>query len=442
MFQPRARPTYAFLLVLLTACGSGEDTGPSGQVGLQLATTTTGTEPDDDGYTIVVDGSAHGTIGPNAHVTLTDIGPGDHTVELSQIQFNCATLGAFTRPVTLSESSGAAVDYDVQCDAQSRSRIAYSSPSDSAADTDVFIANADGSEPENLSDLVGAIRVRDSQKPVTWSGDGQKMAFTRSDGALYTANADGTGLVQLAPEGFSPLWSRDGRTVAFRVHEPIVDPCCVGSNVFVVEPGASVPVKVTHEPFIVFYDFAMSGGIVAFEYGGTSSVSTVHADDTGLTPITGPDICCLQRPSLSPDGSMVAYYAYDETQEFGTISYDIFVSPTDGSSPPVNITNASGDDFAPAWSPDGTRIAYINSPGDFSFAQGSLYVVDADGSHRMSLTPNDVATDPTWSPDGTRIAYTGFISGEPHVYVANADGSGRQDITPGRPSARPTWTGR
>jgi dipeptidyl aminopeptidase/acylaminoacyl peptidase len=440
MFVTHARCACGLLIAVLTACGS-DDIGPGGQLGLQLTTTTTGTQPDDDGYTIMVDGSAHGTIGPNDHVDLTDIAPGDHTVELSQIQFNCATLGAFTRPVTLSGSSGASLDYDVQCDAQSRSRIAYSSPSDSVADVEVIVANADGSDPESLTDLVGAIRLRDTQQAVSWSGSGELMAFTRSDGALYMANADGTGATQVAPEGFSPSWSRDGRKLAFRVHEPSGDPCCPTSNVYVAEIGAGQPVKVTHEPLLVVYDFARSGDIVAFEYDVTSKVSTVHADVTGLTPLTGQNVCCLQHPSLSPDGSMVAYYAFDETGDLNTTGYDIFVSPTDGSSPPVDITHADGQDFAPVWSPDGSRIAYINSP-DNLFAQGSLYVVDADGSHRTNLTPNDSATDPTWSPDGTRIAYTGYISGEPHVYVANADGSGRQDITSGRPSSRPTWTGR
>jgi Tol biopolymer transport system component len=446
MFPPIARYGSAFLAVLLGACGSSEGTDPGGNAGLQFATTTTGTQPDDDGYTIVVDGSPHGTIGPNDQVTVTDIDPGDHTVELSQIQFNCATLGAFTRPVTLSASAGAAVDYSVQCDDSSRSRISYSTD---IFDAEIFVANADGTDPQSLTDLVGAIRVPNPQQPVNWSGDGSKMAFTRADSALYMANADGTGVVQLAPKGHSPIWTQDGRRVAFL--RSASEPSCSVGDVFVVEPGVSDPVQVTRDTCIFYYDYAASGGIMAFEYSANGLLATIREDGTDLIPITDPNVDQMQHPSLSPDGSMVAYFARSIDEDFDQFGYDIFVSPTDGSSPPVNIAHASGLDFFPVWSPDGTRIAYANSP-DVVFGRGSIYVVDVDGSHRTRLTPEDSAAEPTWSPDGTRIAYSGWVESEPgedgtvtgeyHVYVANADGSGRVDITPNGSGMRPSWTGR
>lgn len=154
-----------------------------------------------------------------------------------------------------------------------------------------------------------------------------------------------------------------------------------------VEPGVSDPVQVTRETCVFYYDYAASGGIMAFEYSANGLLATIREDGTGLIPITDPNIQGLQHPSLSPDGSMVAYFAQATNEDFNTYAYDIFVSPTDGSSPPVNIAHASGIDFFPVWSPDGTRIAYINSP-DLVFGQGSLYVVDVDGSHRTNLTPN------------------------------------------------------
>ena len=431
-----------FLLLLAMACGSDDDMAPGGGGTLELATTTTGTQPDNDGYTIMVDASPHGTIGPNDHVSVTDVGAGDHTVELAQIQFNCATLGSFSRPVTLSASAGASVDYDVQCDAESRSRIAYAWPSDSS-DGEILLVNADGSDPVSLTDLVGAVRVRGGQNPAGWSGDGGMVAFTGADSALYAANADGTGVVQLAPAGFSPTWTRDGQKVAFLVHEEIPggNPCCKASNLFVVSPGGGSPVRITDLTDLNFFDFAASGGTIAYEQGVTSRVFTVRDDGTSLTPIAPADICCLQRPSLSPDGTRVAYFAYPSDQS-GEPGYEIYVSSTDGSGPAVDVSHNPGDDWSPAWTPDGTRIAFVNSAPGFFFGPGSLHVVNADGTGQNNVTPTDVVTEPSWSPDGTRIAYTGYVSGNPHVYVANADGSGRVDITPSRPAARPTWTGR
>jgi Tol biopolymer transport system component len=338
--------------------------------------------------------------------------------------------------VTLSDGAGAKVDYSVQCDDSSRSRISYSTD---IFDAEIFVVNADGTDPQSLTDLVGAIRVPNPQQPVNWSGDGRKMAFSRADSALYAANADGTGVVQLAPKGHTPIWTHDGRKVAFL--RSASEPSCSLGDVFVVEPGVSDPVQVTRDTCIFYYDYAASGGIMALEYSANGLLATIREDGTGLTPITDPDVDQMQHPSLSPDGSMVAYVARALDEDFSTFGYDIFVSPTDGSSPPVNITHAPGFESFPIWSPDGTRIAYINSPGDV-LAEGSLYVVDVDGSHRANLTPGDAATDPTWSPDATRIAYSGVATGQYHVYVANADGSGRVDITPNGSGMRPSWTGR
>jgi TolB protein len=54
----------------------------------------------------------------------------------------------------------------------------------------------------------------------------------------------------------------------------------------------------------------------------------------------------------------------------------------------------------PAWSPDGTRIAYTRA--------GSIYVADADGTNERRLTRRgSPASFPAWSPDGTRIAFSG-----------------------------------
>src|SRR4051812_33792659 len=75
--------------VLLAACGSDDPVTPPGAGTLQLSTATSGVEPDPDGYTIMVDGTPHGTIGPTERVTVTDVEPGEHTIELAQIQFNC-----------------------------------------------------------------------------------------------------------------------------------------------------------------------------------------------------------------------------------------------------------------------------------------------------------------------------------------------------------------
>jgi TolB protein len=83
------------------------------------------------------------------------------------------------------------------------------------------------------------------------------------------------------------------------------------------------------------------------------------------------------------------------------------------------LTNREGHATDPAWSPDGTRIAYTYS--ELSGSLAYIEVMNANGSHRERLTDSGTSSNPVWSPDGTQIA---FISNDKGwVYVMNSDGS-------------------
>lgn len=422
----------------------GTEPGRGGSTGLALVTTTAGIQPDNEGYTIMVDGNAQATVGANDSVMVAGIDAGSHAVELADIEFNCATLGQFTRTVAVEDDAEAVVDYSIACDAVSRSRIAFVKGLN--LDVEIFLVNADGSDATSLKASVGAVFPEggDALPPVRWSADGNRVAFVRADGALHVANADGTGLVQLAPAGTSPIWSEDGR-VAFLVLD---QGCC--RNIFVAESDGSAVTQVTHGRSISHYDFAVNGSMLAYESFDTQSrLFVVRPDGTGEREISSPDFAAPNLPSLSPDGTKVAFSAYLLTEGDNGPGYEIYVAPTEGSGPPIGVSNNLGDDWWPVWSPDGTRIAFVSSaPGD-GFIPGSLHVVNADGTGQINLTPVDEVSDPAWSPEGTRIAYTGvvrsqlpFHPAQVHVFVANADGSGRTDITPDSDSYLPTWTGR
>jgi Tol biopolymer transport system component len=80
------------------------------------------------------------------------------------------------------------------------------------------------------------------------------------------------------------------------------------------------------------------------------------------------------------------------------------------------LTADSASDDYPAWSPDGTEIAFGRST--------MIYKVDTDGSNETRLASGDFPTwspaRPTWSPDGKHIAYS---SGKDGIYEMNSDGS-------------------
>jgi hypothetical protein len=105
-----------------------------------------------------------------------------------------------------------------------------------------------------------------------------------------------------------------------------------------------------------------------------------------------------------------------------------------GGSVPVNLTHTAAGDFQPAWSPDGNRIAF-GTLGAGNRAE--IHVMDADGSHRSSLTSAETieASAPAWSPDGQRIAFQGRLVIPPpnlaelDIFVMDADGGDVTRIT-------------
>jgi Tol biopolymer transport system component len=124
-----------------------------------------------------------------------------------------------------------------------------------------------------------------------------------------------------------------------------------------------------------------------------------------------------------------------------------FVSDRDGNSE-IFVANADGSEqiqltetvtpttnWAPAWSPDGSRIAFMSDrDGD-----QEVFVMNIDGSEQINLTNNDFFSDdyPSWSPDSSRIAfYTNRDEGNHEIYIMNADGSEPERITDS-----PGWDG-
>jgi dipeptidyl aminopeptidase/acylaminoacyl peptidase len=111
-----------------------------------------------------------------------------------------------------------------------------------------------------------------------------------------------------------------------------------------------------------------------------------------------------EDPSFSPDGKRIAYadgrgYAYDP--EAGPAQTSIYLVDTDGSHD-KRLTH--GDDMAPAWSPDGSRIAFLRTSADRKST--GLWTVDLATGHETELeTGAFERLPPLWSPDGRVAAY-------------------------------------
>ena len=102
---------------------------------------------------------------------------------------------------------------------------------------------------------------------------------------------------------------------------------------------------------------------------------------------------------------------------------DIYVMDDDGGNR-RRLTNSPRDEWSPAWSPNGERIAFVSN--------SDIYVMDVNGGNRRNLTKSfdRTAWKPSWSPDSKRIAFVSGIQGdEPEIYVMNVDGGIPQKIT-------------
>lgn len=75
----------------------------------------------------------------------------------------------------------------------------------------------------------------------------------------------------------------------------------------------------------------------------------------------------------------------------------------------TRLTFNTVDDFRPAFSPDGSKIAFYRNTGNSS----EIYVMNANGTNEVRLTNNSSADEfPRWSPDGTRIIFQSNRDGD------------------------------
>lgn len=237
-----------------------------------------------------------------------------------------------------------------------------------------------------------------------------------------------------------PVWSPDGHTIAFFSDR--------GGNpdIFVMNADGSHVEQLTRDAFASLYfskspedrnpSWSPDGSQIAFESGRDNQMLTYINHDIYVMAADGSNVKRLTDdgadeggPSWSPNGESIAYVKMEYFSDQDVIenpTWDIYVMDVDGTDQ-IQLTKDSASEIEPAWSPDGSKIAFISDRHGQNF---DIYVMNADGSNVTQLT-NDSANEfgPVWSPDGKQIVFNSDRNGNVQLFMISIDGSNLVQLT-------------
>ncbi|HEX6053445.1 MAG TPA: hypothetical protein VFZ21_29455 [Gemmatimonadaceae bacterium] len=470
--NPRRRIAATFLVALAAACSGDDATGP--QVGtLRVLAPTTGGDFDVDGYEIVVSGLEGQTmIFANGAALVRNVSAGTHMVSLTKLAPNCMVSGIHPRSVDVTAGATVEVTFEVVCSATGivvttrttgidvplnyEVSVAGVSPRSIGPNDSVFVghlapgtyataivfpnANCSAAGEHQVTAQVFADSIARVRFDVTCAALTrlERIAFVIDTlrGGVRTrtialVNADGSGFVSVGAGDF-PAWSPDGTRIVYSTTQCGHDfyyyyVSCHGGLV-VLDPELRSATSLDEAAHGFTASWAPSGDAIAFSRWRDIGFTPDHLYTVGLDGSPRIErrlgVSALTDPAWSPDGRRIAFACYsgDLLPSLGNPGWDICVADSDGTEY-GRLTNDPALELDPAWSPDGTRLA---------FTRGAEIVVVTVGDNAVTTLTN--GRDPAWSRDGSKLVFVGNDG----LFTVNADGSNRTRLTTGAHYA-PAW---
>ncbi len=152
-----------------------------------------------------------------------------------------------------------------------------------------------------------------------------------------------------------------------------------------------------------------------------------------------------QFPALSPDGKQLVF-----SREIGRVRKLFLSDPAESSE--RQLTRGDSDDILPAWSPDGKTLLFARAAASGArfevadvygrYIDGNIWSIEVESGRETRVIDN--AFNPAWSPDGTQMAFDASWSGPRRIWIADARGRNTQQLTTDDSEAiahvRPRWS--
>lgn len=264
-----------------------------------------------------------------------------------------------------------------------------------------------------ILDLTGPTSPASETQP-EFSPDGHELVFTRYDPAqlpnteifvMTASGQDRIALTRTAAGNSDPTWSPDGRRIAF------VSTRSGTPEIYVMKSDGTDVKRITSgEANESELAWSPKGNRIAFvrtpAAGGDEEIYTISPTGTGLTDLSHDPNSPDTDPNWSPSGTRIVYSAGPHKD--GSVGGDLWTMNANGSGQePLNHEDngySSGD--SPAWSPDGTMIAFAANNGT---GYQHVWYVSAAGGENAPLVTNNAEGNPSdeeidWQPGPSRIA--------------------------------------